>query len=144
MALEILKAQPRRVNSDGTPRDLVFGNGQGGFQDWSASKRDLDTRILTARQARAPTGKATSVPQWTLHDLRRSFSTTLHERLGVQPHVVEACLGHTTFRSGVAGVYNKATYRADKRRAFEMWAEHVMSIVEDRENKIIPLRAESA
>jgi len=139
-ALEILKALSRRMNSDGTPRDFVFGGGRGGFQGWSKSKRELDARILAARQRAMKSG----MPPWTLHDFRRSFSTTAHERLGIQPHIVEACLGHATFKSGVAGVYNKAIYRVDKRRALETWAEHLMAIIEDRENKIIPLRLESA
>jgi integrase len=140
-ALAILQAQPRRINSDGTPRDLVFGNGPGGFQDWRA-KHDLDARILEARQA-ATEGQATPMPHWVAHDFRRSFSTTAHERLGIQPHIVEACLGHVTFRSGVSAVYNRATYRNEKRRALEIWGEHVTAIVEERDRKIIPLRSDS-
>ena len=44
----ILQAQPRRFNSDGSPRDLVFGHGARGWQDWSGSKADLDARIQAA------------------------------------------------------------------------------------------------
>jgi integrase len=130
-ALEILKVLPRRTNSDGTPRDLVFGTGRGGFQDFSGSKLDLDARI-------------SPMPGWTLHDFRRSFSTTAHERLAIQPHIVEECLGHATFKAGVAGVYNKAIYRADKRRAFEMWSSHLMAVIEGRDQKVISLRPGSA
>ena len=76
----ILQAQPRRFNSDGSPRDLVFGHGARGWQDWSGSKAELDARILAAEPFAG----------WRLHDFRRSMSTTMHERLDVMPHVVEA------------------------------------------------------
>ena len=48
--------------------------------------------------------------------------TTMHERLGVMPHVVEAALGHVDgHRSGVSGIYNQASlFRAPARRAGEM------------------------
>jgi integrase len=102
----------------------VFGRGVGGFSGWSRAKQDLDARI------------AASVPEWHLHDLRRSFSTTMHERLGIPPHIVEDVLGHATFKQGVANVYNKASYRNEKRRALDLWAAHLMVVVEGRDSKI--------
>jgi integrase len=134
-ALAILKARP---HEDG--RDFVFGRGTGGFRGWSRAKRDLDARINAARCAATKKGKPVPMPAWHLHDLRRSFSTTLHERLNVPPHIVEDCLGHATFRQGVASVYNKASYRAEKRRALDLWAAHLMAAVENRDNVIVPLR----
>ncbi len=66
----------------------------------------------------------------------------MHERLGVAPHVVEAVLGHVSgHKGGVAGVYNKALYRVEKRRALELWATHVLAVVEGRPTKVVPLRA---
>jgi integrase len=115
-ALEILMAQPRR---DG--RDLIFGRGQGGFADWSANKRDLDARINANPSAQ--------MPPWTLHDFRRSMSTTMHERLGVEPHIVEECLGHVTFRAGVSAVYNRSRYREAKRIALQRWGDHILAAV---------------
>src|SRR5262249_37177844 len=53
-ALAILKAQPRRTNPDGTPRDHVFGRGiERGFQGWSRSKAELDARITRAHHGKA-------------------------------------------------------------------------------------------
>ncbi len=34
------------------------------------------------------------MPDWTLHDLRRTMVTLMNERLGIAPHVVEACVNH--------------------------------------------------
>jgi integrase len=122
-ALEVLKARTRPAGSDGAPRDYVFGRGAGGFSGWSKSKIEFDTRIAQMRggQALAP---------WTLHDLRRAISTALHERFGVAPHVVEMLLGHVSgHKGGVAGVYNKALYLDERRRALERWGEHMRELV---------------
>jgi hypothetical protein len=118
-----LKAQPRRTNPDGTPRDHVFGRGLGrGFQGWSKSKAELDARI-----ANGPHGE--TVEAWVLHDFRRALSTALHERFGVQPHVCEAVLAHISgHKNGVSGVYNKAQYSDERRRALERWGEHITEL----------------
>ena len=69
---------------------------------------------------------------WTFHDLRRTFVTGLSE-LGVEPHVVEACVNHIgPAKSGVAGVYNRASYAEPKRIAMERWAQEVEQIVSGR------------
>jgi integrase len=121
-ALALLQAQPRRFDADGNPRDLVFGHGARGWQDWSGSKADLDARIEAAQSE--------PIADWRLHDFRRSMSTTMHERLGVMPHVVEAALGHVGgHRGGVAGVYNLAGYADLRRVALGKWADHVLSLV---------------
>ena len=44
---------------------------------------------------------------WTLHDLRRTFATTLNN-MGIAPHVVEQLLGHSL--GGVMAVYNRSQY----------------------------------
>lgn len=125
-ALEILRAQPRRE------RELVFGTGEGGFQLNDASKRRLDVRI-------AASGKP--LAHWVLHDFRRTMSTRLHETLGIAPHVVEALLGHVSgHRAGVAGVYNRSLYRVEKRRALEIWADHLIGVVSGRKSKIVAFR----
>ena len=65
----------------------------------------------------------------------------MHE-LGVQPHIVEAVLGHVSgHKAGVAGVYNKAAYAAEKAAALALWAEHVLAIVEGRAAKVVSFRA---
>jgi integrase len=134
-ALAIVAAQPRRTEADGTPRNLVFGYGQRGYQDWSGSKADLDARIAVARKGRAL--------DWTPHDFRRSLSTALHERFGVPPHVVEAVLGHVGgHRSGVSGIYNRALYLDERRRALQRWADHIEQLVSGKpaKAKVVTLR----
>ena len=120
----ILETQQRDSNGNG--RDLVFGRGAGGFQDFSGSKNELDQRITAAREAR---GLGPMAP-WAPHDFRRSLSTTMNEHLKIRPHIVEAVLGHVGgHRAGVAGVYNKSLYREDKRRALERWSAVLMATI---------------
>jgi hypothetical protein len=46
--------------------------------------------------------------------------------LGTQPHVIEAVLNHVSgHKGGVAGIYNRSTYAAEKRAALELWASHI-------------------
>jgi integrase len=121
-ALEILKARARKARLDGEPRAYVFGRGAGGFSGWSKSKIEFDTRIAQMRGGQA-------LASWTLHDLRRTISTALHERFRVAPHVVEVILGHVSgHKGGVAGVYNKALYLEERRRALERWGEYVTEL----------------
>jgi integrase len=87
----------------------VFGRCGNGFAGWSKSKTALDAKL-------AKTGY--SLKRWTLHDLRRTFSTRLHDA-GIEPIVVEALLAHK--QQGVAAVYNRASFREAKRTALAQW-----------------------
>lgn len=94
--------------------DFVFTyDGLKGVSGWSWNKRNLDA--------------ACGVSGWVIHDIRRSVSTGMNEKLGIDPHIVEAVLGHTL--KGVAAVYNKAKHEAAKRAALEAWAALVMRLV---------------
>ncbi|SKA11203.1 tyrosine-type recombinase/integrase [Consotaella salsifontis] len=82
--------------------------------------------------------------RWTPHDIRRTVATGMAD-LGVMPHIVEATLNHISgFRAGVAGVYNRARYEPEKRRALDMWAEHLEAIISKRESVVVPMKAEAA
>lgn len=122
-AQAILRAQPLRSLLDGSPRDHIFGEGDYGWQAWSQSKDRLDLRIREAwLDERNP------MPPWRLHDLRRTVVTRMAE-LGVQPHVIETVINHVSgHKAGVAGIYNRATYDMEKRRALEFWAHHVADV----------------
>ena len=77
---------------------------------------------------------------WTIHDLRRTVATGMAE-LGVQPHIIEALLNHVSgHKGGVAGIYNRATYDKEKREALNLWGEHVLSVIEGRGAKVLPLK----
>ena len=117
----ILEACPRQQD-----RGLVFGNGAGGFSGWSKAKTRLD--------------EAVKIPVWRIHDLRRTCATGMAE-LGVQPHIIEAVLNHVSgHKAGVAGIYNRSSYEAEKATALAIWADHVVAVVEGRKTKVAPLK----
>src|SRR5215210_3565210 len=125
-ALKIIRCLSRRPD-----RPYLFGEGQGPFQGWSKARTGLDRRAAAAGHPLAP---------WRLHDIRRTVATRLAE-LGVQPHVIVAVLNHVSgHKAGVAGIYNRALYAAEKRHALELWAQHVRSLVDAIEPKVVPLR----
>lgn len=107
-------------------RTHVFGRLENGFSGWSKSKAELDARIA---RARADAGLDPMAP-WRLHDLRRAFVTHVSDRGFAEPHVVEALVNHVSgFKAGVAGIYNKAVYLPERRRALEEWGAHVRKLV---------------
>lgn len=87
---------------------------------FSRAKDLLDERITLLRAE----GGLPPMPIWTLHDLRRTMVTHMNEHLGVAPHVVEAVVNHISgpAKRGVAGVYNRALYLAERRVALNAWA----------------------
>jgi integrase len=115
-------------------RELVFGSREGPFQGWSNAKAALDARIAAAlheqRQEMAP---------WHMHDIRRTVATRMAD-LGVLPHVIEAVLNHVSgHKAGAAGVYNRASYAAEKRTALALWAEHLRALAGLSTN-VLPLK----
>ena len=62
---------------------------------------------------------------WTLHDIRRTVATGL-QRLGVRFEVTEAVLNHVSgAKGGIAGIYQRHDWKAEKRSALETWAQHL-------------------
>jgi integrase len=106
-------------------RDLVFGNGTGGYSGWSHSKAALD-QVAALKEA------------WTLHDLRRTVRTGLGQ-LGVAPHIAEACLNHLPAK--LIRTYDKNKYELEKRQALDRWAAHVAAIIAGKRSNVIALKA---
>lgn len=118
-AIEIL-ARTVRVGE----RTRYFGLGDRGYSGWSKSKARLDKRLPD------------DMPSYDIHDIRRSVATHLADRKFALPHVVEAILNHISgHKAGVAGTYNKALYLAERRRALNRWAKHMLALVERDANQ---------
>jgi integrase len=109
---------------------------------WSRAKERLDEKM--AAVAAKEMGKPVTIPDWRLHDLRRTAATGMAE-LGIAPHIVEAALNHISgAKAGVAGTYNRAAYADEKRAALERWATHVEGIASGESAKVIKLRSARA
>ena len=107
----------------------MFGMRHGsGYSGWSKAKAKLDRRLGVG-------SAGWSGGDWSLHDMRRTLSTRLHETM-VEPHIVEAVLAHVGHRAGVAGVYNRALYAEPKRQALELWERMIRRMSARRRKRI--------
>jgi integrase len=113
--LDMLRQRARGLARGG----YVFGDGT----DFKAPFSGFSKRSA-ALSAAMPEG----AERWTLHDIRRTVATRLHEA-GADALVVEDLLGHLGgIRSGVAGVYNRATTLPRQREALKAWAEKLLNL----------------
>jgi integrase len=124
-AIDILRAVPRRDDNG-----HVFG-GPRGFLGWSYALATLNLRIAQA--------EGRPLVPWTLHDVRRTMRSGLG-KLGVRPDVAERCIGHHR-GSSVEATYDRYRYAPQIAGALELWAEHVVAVVEGREAVVLPLKA---
>lgn len=66
----------------------------------------------------------------TVHDLRRTASTLLHEA-GYNSDWIEKCLAHV--QNGVRAVYNKAEYAEQRRKMLQDWADMVDEWIKEKD-----------
>jgi integrase len=115
LAMDIIRSVPQRVGND-----HVFGERGNGFNSWQYAKGKLEDGIAV---------------EWRLHDLRRTMATKMAESpedggLGIQPYIIEAVLNHVSgHKAGVAGIYNRASYKSEMKDALLRWADHIAKIV---------------
>jgi integrase len=102
--------------------DLVFGTSRGKrFQAFGKGKRALD--------------KLSGINGWRLHDLRRTIVSGM-ARLGVPPHVADKILNHQAGTiSGVAAVYQRHDFLAERKEALDRWGAHVEQIIQHSKPK---------
>lgn len=92
---------------------------------------ELETQRLMKERHEAQGGErsALQLPEWRLHDLRRTGATNL-QALGIPIEVTEAVLNHISgTRAGVAGIYNRYKYEPEKRLALEAWDNRLSELV---------------
>src|ERR1700730_10979198 len=81
------------------------------FQNFTNAKRALD--------------ELSGVTGWRLHDLRRTCVSGM-ARLGVPPHVADKILNHQSGTiSGVAAVYQRHHFLAERKLALERWGQYI-------------------
>jgi len=88
------------------------------FQEFSRAKRQLD--------------QLSGVTGWRLHDLRRTCVSGM-ARLGIAPHVADKILNHQAGTiSGVAAVYQRHEFLAERRAALDLWGAHIGRLLGER------------
>ena len=86
------------------------------FTAWSKNKAKLDSLL--------------DLDHWTLHDLRRTWSTNA-ARLEIAPHITERVLSHVAPEGKVAAVYNRHRYENEMRDAMERMSTFVMNFISE-------------
>jgi integrase len=92
------------------------------------------TRLL--RLMRAELGD--DLPNFTLHDIRRTVRTRLSE-LRVPELIAEAVIGHAP--RGLARIYNQHRFADEIREALEAWHQRLRGIVSPPPENVVALRA---
>jgi integrase len=112
---------------------LVFSTtGTTAVSGFSKAKVRLDAAMLALH-------KGGAIPQWTLHDLRRTATSGM-ARLNFPPHVVDKILNHTGGAiSVVAATYNRFAYLEERRAALEAWGRYVNGLVTPAPANVVPL-----
>ena len=144
-AVKILASLPR---TSGKSDAFVFSTtGKTAVSGFSKAKASIDEAMLEAlKKAAEDRGEdpeeVKAPPHWTLHDLRRTAASGM-AGIGFPPHVVEAVLNHRSGTiKGVAAVYNRYSYAAEKRQGLEGWARKLAAIVSDAAtSNVVELRS---
>lgn len=84
------------------------------FSGWSKAKRALD--------------HASSVRDWTLHDIRRTFRT-IHAKIGTPAHIAERLVNHVSAQSEMERTYNLHRYTSEMRHAMEAYEKTLERIL---------------
>lgn len=92
------------------------------LSEWMFPGSDLRRHVAHPHHAARRIVRRSGV-SFRLHDLRRTFATGLAQ-LGTDPHVIAACLNHAP-SSVTARHYDRYSYDAEKRHAWESWSAHV-------------------
>ena len=129
-ARAILRAVPRLAGSP-----LVFTTtGRTPVSGFAHAKARLDAQIVATRAERAAEAGEGRAPAplvpWRLHDFRRTGVTAL-ARLGVRWEVADKLLNHVHGAiRGVAAVYQRHDFLAEREAALNAWAAHVLAVAE--------------
>ena len=124
LALQIIAKVPVIESESGF---IFTTNGRTPVSGFSVAKRQLDAAMKGAGHA---------VPEFRLHDLRRTAATGM-ARLGTSLPVIEKVLNHISGSfGGIVSVYQKFDYASEKADALARWAQHVDGLVTNRDNVI--------
>ena len=98
----------------------------------------IDLNTLNAAISKHIKPQLKDVPNFTIHDFRRTARTHL-AALGVDPHIAERCLNHKL--KGVEGIYNRHDYFDERKKALNEWARLLAALEEGRPDyNVVPLK----
>jgi integrase len=125
-ALDIIGALPRFSG----PYVFSTTSGEKPVSGFSRSKARIEKKVNKAR-------KEGPLPQWGLHDLRRTCASGM-ARLSVPSDHIGRVLNHAP-KGVTAQVYDRHTYLPEKRHALEAWASYVEGLFRPTDKKVVDL-----
>lgn len=93
---------------------LARGKPSSPFNGWSKSKALLE--------------ELSDVTGWTLHDLRRTYRSTMG-RLGIAPHIAERLVNHVTAETDTEHVYDLYKYLPEMTAAVAVYESHLQTLL---------------
>jgi integrase len=93
------------------------------------SRNSLTRPFAKDAMNKALDGVSFGIEPFTIHDMRRTASTLLHEK-NYPSDVIEKALNHMI--GGVRGVYNRAQYAEQRREMLQFWADYVEGIASEK------------
>jgi integrase len=135
LAIEIIESLAKP--EDRKPGAFVFSTtaGKAPISGFSKAKVALD-RLINETRAKAA-ARAEPIEPFVFHDLRRTMRMAL-SGLPVPDLVAELVIAHA--KPGLHKIYDQHAYRDEKRRALDLWADKLSSIVKPgRERKVVEL-----
>lgn len=124
-AIALVRAQPRLGDNPYVfPAGRTVKGKDACMSGWSKRKRALDGKIAT---------ELPDVPQWQLHDLRRT-ARSLMSRAGAPSEHAERVMGHAI--AGVEGIYDRHAYFDEKAEALAKLAHLIDAIVHPRDTVV--------
>jgi hypothetical protein len=58
--------------------------------------------------------------------------------IGVAPHIIEQIVNHHSgHKAGPAGIYNRSNYPREVRAALIIWEDHLASLIDGGERKVL-------
>ena len=126
LTMEIIETLPR-VGAE--PEYVFTTTGVMPISGYSKAKAAIDRRM------------GEGVGPWIFHDLRRTAATGM-AKLNIPPHVVDRLLNHVSGEiRGVAAVYNRHGYEAERRAALEAWGRYIEALIGSEAQNVVSLAA---
>ena len=98
----------------------------------------IDLNTLNAALSKHIKPLLADVPNFTIHDFRRTARTHL-AALGVDPHIAERCLNHKL--KGIEGIYNRHDYYDERKKALDEWGRLLSALEKGSDDyNVVPFR----
>ena len=102
----------------------LSGHGEFVFQGGHDPKKAMSEAAINAALKRMGYNTQTQI---TGHGFRAMARTILHERLNIDPHIIEHQLAHAV-PDNLGGAYNRTKFLAQRKTMMQQWADYLAEL----------------